>query len=158
LTSPEHGPPPEELPVIELAFPGPERDQGISAILAGNKTALTGLLQILEHAGDPLPRPGERFVVVDSNGRPAVVIELTEVRVIPIGDVGDDYARAEGRGYADVAEWRAAHERLFRSAGVRDFLGEAPTIDDHTRSWLPNDSGSCDDWTAKPARNAAARR
>jgi uncharacterized protein YhfF len=123
---------PEDLPTIELAFPGPERDRGIAAIMSGKKTALTGLLQILEHAGDPLPRAGQRFSVVDSQGRPAVIIELTEVQVVPIADVGDDYAHAEGRGYANAAEWRAAHEELFRSAGVRDFLGQTPMIDDRT--------------------------
>jgi uncharacterized protein YhfF len=37
--------------------------------------------------------------------------------------VDDDYARAEGRGYADAAPWRRAHEDFFRSEGVARFLG-----------------------------------
>jgi uncharacterized protein YhfF len=94
----------EDLPVLELAFPGPERDSGIAAILAGEKTALTGLLQIHEHAAEPVPQPGQRFSVVDSAGQSAAVIELTDVRVVPISEVDDDYARAEGRGYADAAQ------------------------------------------------------
>jgi hypothetical protein len=77
----------EDLPVLELAFPGPERDSGVAAILAGEKTALTRLLQIHEHAGEPVPRPGQRFSVLDSAGQPAAVIELTEVRVLPISMV-----------------------------------------------------------------------
>jgi hypothetical protein len=52
-----------KLPALELAFPGPERDRGVAAILAGTKTALTGLLQILDHAGEPVPKPGQRFSV-----------------------------------------------------------------------------------------------
>jgi uncharacterized protein YhfF len=123
---------PADLPVLELAFPGPLRDSGVAAILAGQKTALTGLLQIHEHAGEPVPRPGQRFSVVDSAGQPAAVIELTEVAVVPISAVGDDYARAEGRGYADAAEWRRAHEDFFTSEGVARFLGAAPVIDDDT--------------------------
>lgn len=87
-----------DLPVLELAFPGPERDGGVAAILAREKTALTGLLQIHERAGEPVPQPGQRFSVLDSAGQPAAVIELTEVRVVPISMVDDDYARAEGRG------------------------------------------------------------
>jgi uncharacterized protein YhfF len=122
----------EDLPVLELAFPGPERDSGVAAILVGEKTALTGLLQILEHAGEPVPQPGTRFSVLDSAGQPTAVIELTEVRVVPIGMVDDDYARAEGRGYADAAEWRRAHEDFFRSEGVTAFLGATPAIDDDT--------------------------
>ena len=139
----------DDLPVLELAFPGPERDSGVAAILAGEKVALTGLLQIHEHAGEPVPQPGERFSVVDSAGRPAAVIELTEVRVVPISEVDDDYARAEGRGYANAAQWRRAHEEFFRSEGVAAFLGAVPEISDDTlvvterfRLVRPGDGGS----------------
>jgi len=107
------------LPALELAFPGPERDSGVAAILAGTKTALTGLLQILEHAAEPVPEPGQRFSVLDSAGQPAAVIELTEVRVVPISAVDDEYARAEGRGYADAAEWRPCSATPGRPGGSR---------------------------------------
>ncbi|MFC4908190.1 ASCH domain-containing protein [Actinomadura gamaensis] len=122
----------EGLPALELAFPGPERDSGVAAIKDGRKTALTGLVEIYEHAGEPLPEAGQRFAVLDSDGEPAVVIELVEVRVVPIKEVDDDYAVAEGRGYADAAEWRTAHEAFFRSEGVTEFLGRTPVIDDDT--------------------------
>jgi dipeptidase E len=46
--------------------------------------------------------------------------------------VDDDYARAEGRGYADAAHWRRAHEDFFRSEGVARFLGATPVIGDGT--------------------------
>jgi uncharacterized protein YhfF len=104
----------------------------VAAILADEKTALTGLLQIHEHAGEPVPQPGQRFSVVDSAGQPAAVIELTEVSVVPISVVDNEYARAEGRGYADAGEWRKAHEDFFRSEGVAKFLGAVPVIDDDT--------------------------
>jgi uncharacterized protein YhfF len=120
------------LPALELAFPGPERDSGVAAILAGEKTALTGLLQLLEHAGEPVPQPGQRFSVLDSAGRPAAVIELTEVGVIPMSAVDDEYAHAEGRGYAHAVEWRAAHESFFRSEGITEFLGAEAVINDAT--------------------------
>ena len=121
-----------DLPVLELAFPGPLRDSGVAAILAGEKTALTGLLQIYEHDNEPVPQAGQRFSVVDSAGQPAAVIELTEVRVVPISQVDDDYALAEGRGYADAADWRRAHEDFFTSAGVAEYLGKTPVIGDGT--------------------------
>jgi uncharacterized protein YhfF len=120
----------DDLPVLELAFPGPLRDSGVAAILAGRKTALTGLLQIYEHDGEPVPQPGQRFSVIDSMGRPAAVIEVTEVRILPISMVDDDYALAEGRGYADAADWRRAHEDFFTSDGVAEYLGTTPVIGD----------------------------
>jgi len=72
-----------DLPVMELGRPGLERDQGIVAIRSGAKTALTGLLEILEHDSEPVPRPGQQFLLVDSAGKRALVIELTEVAVVP---------------------------------------------------------------------------
>jgi uncharacterized protein YhfF len=122
----------DELPIIELAFPGPERDSGVAAILAGEKTAMTGLLQLHLHTGESLPEPGQRFSVVDSEGRRAAVIEFTEVRVTPLAQVGDEYARAEGRGYSGAAQWRQAHEDFFRSDGIAALLGTAPRINDNT--------------------------
>lgn len=95
----------EDLPVIELGRPGPERGQGLAAIMAGDKTALTGLLAIHEHEGEPAPEPGQRFSLVDS---------------------------AEGRGYAGAAQWRAAHEELFTSPEVSAYLGFTPVIGDDT--------------------------
>ena len=122
----------DDLPTLELAFPGPERDSGLAAILSGKKTALTGLVEIVEHAGEAVPQAGQRFSVLDSDGRPAVTIELVDVQVVPMKEIDDDFARAEGRGYADVAEWRRAHEEFFQSEGVSEFLGRVPVIDDDT--------------------------
>ncbi|MEV5755089.1 ASCH domain-containing protein [Actinoallomurus sp. NPDC052308] len=122
----------DDLPTLELALPGPLRDSGVAAILDGQKTALTGLLEIYKHAGEAVPEVGQRFAVLDSDGRTAVVIELVEVRVVPIKEIDDDYALAEGRGYADATEWRAAHEEFFQSDGVSEYLGHTPVIDDDT--------------------------
>ncbi|MFJ9866845.1 hypothetical protein [Streptomyces sp. NPDC101165] len=44
-------------------------------------------------------------------------------------EIDDDFARAEGRGYSDVAQWRAAHEEFFRSTGVIQFLGRTPVVE-----------------------------
>lgn len=123
---------PADLPVMELGRPGLERDQGIAAIRSGAKTALTGLLEILEHESEPVPVPGQQLLLVDSAGKPALVIELTEVAVVPLSEVGDDFAHAEGRGYADAAAWRAAHEELFTSPEVAAYLGFTPVIHDGT--------------------------
>jgi uncharacterized protein YhfF len=122
----------DDLPVLELAFPGPERDRGVAAIRRGEKTALTGLVEIYEHAGEAVPEVGQRYSVVDSAGAHAVTIELVEVRVVAMREVGDDFAHAEGRGYADAAAWRVAHQEFFRSEGVSEFLGRTPEIDGDT--------------------------
>jgi uncharacterized protein YhfF len=123
----------EDLPLAEFAFPGPLRDQLVAAILAGTKTTTTGLLADYEHEGEALPVPGERQAVADSAGQPVAVIETTAVRVLRLADVDLAHARGEGEGHASVADWRAAHERFWHSAEVRDALDDPDfTVDDDT--------------------------
>jgi uncharacterized protein YhfF len=114
----------DDLPVAEFAFPGPLRDQLVAAILAGAKTTTTGLVADYEHENEPLPSPGLRQVVVDSDGSPAAVIETTAVRVMRLADVDLNHALGEGEGYASVAEWREGHEQFWHSAEMRQTLGE----------------------------------
>src|SRR5690348_18259142 len=105
-----------DLPVAEFAFPGPLRDQLVAAILAGAKTATTGLVADYEHENEPLPGPGLRQAVVDSAGRPVAVIETTAVRVLRPADVDLNHALGEGAGYTSAAEWRAGQRQCRYSA------------------------------------------
>lgn len=115
---------PEALPRAEFAFPGPLRDRLVAAILDGTKTATTALLADHEREGEPLPYAGERSVVVDSDHRPVAVIEVTDVRVVPLRDVDVAHARDEGEGHTTVDEWRAGHEEFWHGAEVRRALGD----------------------------------
>ena len=68
----------------EFGFQGtPLREQLVAAVLRGEKTATAGLLVDYERDGEPLPEIGERYAVVDNDGRDVAVIEITEVRVLP---------------------------------------------------------------------------
>lgn len=115
---------PDDLPIAEFAFPGPLRDELVAAILAGDKTSTTGLLEEYEREGEPLPEAGQRAAVVDSAGRRVAVIETTDVRVLRVAEVDLRFAIDEGEGFTSVAEWRAAHERFWTSAEMRAALGE----------------------------------
>ena len=81
-------------------------------MLRGDKTATSSL--VVEYfSGEPLPRAGERLELVDHFGRRHGTLETTQVRVIPLNQVGDDVAHDEGDGFADAAEWRRAHEAFW---------------------------------------------
>jgi uncharacterized protein YhfF len=124
---------PQELPVMEFAFPGPLRDQLVAAVLAGTKTTTSGLLADYEHEGSPLPRPGLRQAVIDSAGNRVAVIETTAVRVIRLGDVDLAHALGEGEGFTSVSGWRAGHEQFWHSEQVREALADpAFTVDEDT--------------------------
>jgi len=112
------------LSVAEFVFPGSLRDKLVAAILAGEKTATAGLLAEYEREPEPLPKVGDRAVVVDSEQRPVAVIETTEVKIICAADVDLQFALDEGEGFSSVADWRAAHERFWHSSEMRAVLGE----------------------------------
>ena len=121
------------LSVGEFAFPGPLRDQLVAAILDGTKTTTTGLAEDYERDGEPLPRPGDREVVIDSAGEPVALIEIVTVRVLRVGDVDLAHALGEGEGYASVADWRAGHEAFWHSDTMREYVGDpAFTVNDDT--------------------------
>lgn len=111
----------------EFGFAGtPLREQLVAAVLRGEKTATAGLVVDYERDGEALPDIGERLAVVDHEGRDVAVIEITEVRVLPIEDADLRFARDEGEGFESVAEWREAHDRFWRSYAdeIRDYLGD----------------------------------
>ncbi|NED93215.1 ASCH domain-containing protein [Streptomyces sp. SID11233] len=123
----------EALKPTLLAFPGPLRDQLVAAVLDGRKVSTSGLLVEYEIEKEELPPVGERSALIDSGGREVAVLEVTEVRVLRLADVGLQHALDEGEGYASVAEWRAGHERFWHSEEMRDALGDPEfTVDDDT--------------------------
>jgi uncharacterized protein YhfF len=59
------------------------------------------------------------------------VIELTDVRVVKIGEI--DLRHVLDDGDESVAEWRAAHEEYWHSTEMREVLGDPEfTVDDET--------------------------
>jgi uncharacterized protein YhfF len=124
------------LQVCGFAGPGSElRRQLVDLVLAGTKQATAGLLVEYELDGDTVPVPGMREAVIGADGRFVGVIETTECRILRMADVDDAFARDEGEGFADAADWRVAHERYFGSylQELRDRLGDPDWgLDDDT--------------------------
>lgn len=114
------------MPAWGFAFPGPLRDELTALALDGTKTATAGLAVDYVVDGGVPPRAGDREVLLDSAGQPVAIVEITKVELSTIGLVGDEFALAEGEGFADAADWRVAHERFWNSyiddlrAGLRD--------------------------------------
>lgn len=103
------------LPAFGFAFPGPLRDRLTALVLHGQKVATAGLVADYVIDGERIPRPGDRSVVIDSELHPVAIIETTRCEISTIGLVTDEFARAEGEGFADAADWRQAHERFWGS-------------------------------------------
>lgn len=122
-----------DLPKAEFAFPGPLRDQLLAAIFDGTKTSTTGVLADYELGNEPLPQPGERSVLIDSNEEPVGIIETTEVETVRLADVDLQHAIDEGEGFTTVAQWRVGHELFWHSDEMREAMQDPDyTVDDDT--------------------------
>ena len=80
----------------------------MDAVLAGDKTSTAGLAD-----EEPAPAVGARYALVDAEGTSRAVVEVTEARVVPAGEIDLQFARDEGEGFESVEDWREAHERFF---------------------------------------------
>ena len=126
---------PGSLPTWGFASPGPLRDEVTALALAGIKTTTAALLVELGLDGEPVPRPGDRALVLDSADLPVALVETVACRVLRLADVDDRHAIDEGEGFANAAEFREAHERSWNGyiETLRERLGDpAFTLSDDT--------------------------
>ena len=121
-----------DLPPFELGYARTElRRKLVEAVLRGEKTGTAGLAtDFAPHTADPLPVAGDRWLMLDYDDQPVAVVETTEVRVLPAGEVDLQFARDEGEGFESVADWRAAHERFWSEQAITD---ETPIVAERFR-------------------------
>ncbi len=113
---------PANLPPMTLGYPRTElRRKLVESVLRGEKTATAGLRADHErHSDEPLPRVGDRSVLLDFDDEPIGVVETTEVRVLRVADVDLAFALDEGEGFETVADWRRAHEQFWADQEIDD--------------------------------------
>jgi GrpB-like predicted nucleotidyltransferase (UPF0157 family)/uncharacterized protein YhfF len=92
------------------------RRQLVDAVLRGEKTATAGLYADAE----PLPRVGDKCMLLDFDDEPVAVGETTEVRVLRSCDVDLAFAIDEGEGFETLADWRRAHEEFWAEHEITD--------------------------------------
>ena len=81
----------------------------------GVKTATASAGVWYERGEEPMPRPGEYSVILDSRGHAVCVIRTTNVYTVPFHQVSGEQAYREGEGDRSLAYWRRVHEAFFRA-------------------------------------------
>ena len=98
---------------------GPElADELLALVLTGKKTATCCSLSQYVAEGWEMPKPGYRWIVLDSVKRPRCVVETTGIATKRFGEVDAQFAHDEGEGDQSYTWWRAAHEKYFQRQGV----------------------------------------
>jgi len=81
-------------------------DELADLVERGVKTATSSLLRYYQEGNHPIERVGDLCIALASTGEPRCVIEMTEVRTVPFGEVDDALAADYGEGERTLAWWR----------------------------------------------------
>lgn len=92
---------------------GADPDWLADLVLKGKKTATTSGYVFYELENEPLPQAGEYSIVLNSQDEPVAIIKIQSVEVLPMNEVIEEYALAEG--VSDYAFWWDAHEKFFKN-------------------------------------------
>ncbi len=102
----------------ELSFDGnsvsgPER---LTLVLNDKKTAVFTAFDSYGINREQLPVSGELYIVEDASGKPACIIEVTDVNLIPFGEISWGIASREGEDET-LEEWREKTRELMEEEG-----------------------------------------
>ncbi|MGM0422913.1 MAG: ASCH domain-containing protein [Pseudomonadota bacterium] len=104
-----------EDPVVEAGIAGNKEiaDQLLDLFLKGQKTAASSLVTDFELSGDPLPKIGKYWIILDSKNTPKCIVKTTKIEFHQFSQVPETIAIAEGEGDLSMDYWRKAHITFF---------------------------------------------
>ena len=107
-------PEPKKLTAEQWGFEGtPLADELAQLMIEGKKTATCSAHVLYELENEPIPEVGEYTIVLSSKNIPLCIIKTTDVQIIPMNEVTEDFARAEGEGDLSYSYWWDGHVRFF---------------------------------------------
>lgn len=102
----------EEKPAFVSAWMfGSIPDELAQLVIDGKKTATCSGHVFYELENAPLPKIDEYSVILNSKEQPVAIIKIVEVTVVPMNEVSEEFAVAEGEGPYEA--WKSAHVEFF---------------------------------------------
>lgn len=83
--------------------------QIIDLIRAKDKTGTFTLPWIVDHTDQPEPKVGDAIILIDFDGKPSLLVRLTQVRRILFGAVTAADIAIDGSPVRDLAVWKPLH-------------------------------------------------
>ncbi len=103
----------EERPEVVSAWMfGESADELAQAVIEGRKTATCSAHVLYEMENESVPVIEEYSIILNSLEEPVAIIKTVEVSVIPMNEVTEEFALAEGDG--SYRNWKEIHERYFK--------------------------------------------
>lgn len=105
------------------------RDELLDLVLIGRKRATATLARWFEDDAEGLPRSGDLWVITDGHDRPACVIRTRQVDVMPVNEVGADFAFIEGEGDRSLDYWLTEHRKFWQREADREGFTYSDDLD-----------------------------
>lgn len=83
-------------------------------VIGGVKTATCSGLIFYELEHEPLPAVDDYSIILSSKDEPLAIIRTSQVDIMPMNEVPEEFAIAEGEGDRTYRYWKEAHERFFK--------------------------------------------
>ncbi|MDW0115955.1 ASCH domain-containing protein [Sporosarcina thermotolerans] len=87
-------------------------DELAQAVIEGRKTATCSAHVLYELEKEPIPVVNEYSIILNSLNEPVAIIKTVDVSIIPMNEVTEEFALAEGDG--SYRNWKEIHERYFK--------------------------------------------
>ncbi|MBL4829008.1 MAG: ASCH domain-containing protein [Aliivibrio sp.] len=86
----------------------------IALYLSGKKRAGSSLVEDFEVTGDPLPKVGNYWIVLDGKNQPKLILKTLKIEIHQFRDVPEYIAIAEGEGDSSLEYWKKTHIDFFK--------------------------------------------
>jgi len=91
---------------------GATPDELAQLVIDGKKTATCSGHVFYELDKEPLPKVDEYSIILNGKEEPVAIIKIVEVSIMPMNEVSEEFAVAEGEGPYEY--WKSAHEEFFK--------------------------------------------
>ena len=88
-------------------------DDLLNYVLSGEKTTTSGMLLDFEHDKDPIPKSGDKAIILNGAKEPVCIIEYIKVEQKKYNEVDEEYALKEAEGFKSLQDWKDVQWAFF---------------------------------------------
>jgi uncharacterized protein YhfF len=92
---------------------GASPDKLAQLVIDGVKTATCSAVVVYEAQSETIPTIDDYSIILSSKDEPLAIIKTVEVNIMPMNEVPEDFAIAEGEGDRTYKYWKDVHVEFF---------------------------------------------
>ncbi len=85
----------------------------LAHIRTGNKTGTVHVPQAVAHSGQPVPAVGDAIVLIEMDGTPKVLVQISEIETVPYSEISERHTALDGPAIRELELWKQIHRPYF---------------------------------------------